>query len=113
MADARGEQTSGDEFEMNDFEDFATWWAFRGSKIVPLDHHDMEEHAKRVAWEAWDALDSQRMKDEAAELKKTVLSDRTKEERIIQHVMALRGMGYTLMAISDELAKRGAFTSVE
>jgi len=39
--------------------DFDSWWFYEGSGIIPNPGDDMEEHAKRVAEDAWDAALSQ------------------------------------------------------
>ena len=36
-------------------EEFELWWNKIGSGITPLPHRNMEEHAKRVSQEAWEA----------------------------------------------------------
>jgi len=35
--------------------DFWSWWDNTGSAITPLEHHDHEEHAKRIAEITWKA----------------------------------------------------------
>lgn len=32
---------------------FNSWWNSVGSGITPITEHDMDEHAKRVAYAAW------------------------------------------------------------
>ena len=32
---------------------FNSWWNSVGSGITPIAEHDMDEHAKRVAYAAW------------------------------------------------------------
>lgn len=39
--------------DLKQSEKFNLWWDYVGSGILPLAEHDMEEHARRVAYVAW------------------------------------------------------------
>ena len=43
--------------------DFDKWWRDAGSGIRPLENHDAEQHAKRIAHIAWEQANDWAIKD--------------------------------------------------